>query len=392
MAGRNPVRKLMPVWAIGVIALSTTCALAEQADTDNWSISRGNRALHGRATGELADALHLKWTFKANEAIRSSAAISRGRVFVGCDNGYVYAFDLGTGKELWQFITGDAVEASPCVVDDTVYVGSADYFLYALNVVDGKLRWKYETGERVLGGANWVNGADDKGVRIIVGSYDSLLHCVDALSGKMVWTYDTANYINGTPAVDGDRIVFGGCDALVHVVSASTGRRAGAVPAGSYIAGSVAVDGDLAFLGHMGNQLLCVNLKRQAVVWESEDHELPFFSSPAIDKTRMIIGGRDRTLHCVSRADGKSLWTFAARGKIDSSPVICGDKVVFGADDGRLYMVRLADGKKVWSYQVGESITTTPAVAGGMVVISSEDGVVSAFASGPAESPAKKVE
>jgi len=392
MAARNTAKGPLPAWATGVIALGLTCAVAGPVNADDWNISRGNRSLHGLAAGELADELHLRWTFEATESIRSSAAVDRGRVFAGCDNGYVYAIDLATGDELWRFITGDAVEAPPCVVGDTVYVGSADYFLYALNVADGKLRWRYETGERVLGGANWINAADGKAVRIIVGSYDSLLHCIDARSGKMVWTYDTANYINGTPAVDGNRIVFGGCDALVHVVSASDGKRIGAVPAGSYIAGSVAVDGDVAFLGHMSNQLLCVDLKRQAVAWESKDYRMPFFSSPAIDKTRMIIGGRDRRLHCVSRIDGKELWTFSARGKIDSSPVICGDKVVFGADDGRLYMVRLADGAKVWSYQVGESITTTPAVADGMVVIGSEDGVVSAFGATPAESSAKKAE
>ncbi len=93
----------------------------------------------------------------------------------------------------------------------------------------------------------------------------------------------------------------------------------------------------------------------------------------------VIVGGRDDRLHCISRDDGKQVWTFKANGAIDSSPVICGDKVVFGAEDGRLYVVTLADGKRLWSYETGQAITSSPAVAAGLVVVGCNDGYVYAF-------------
>jgi len=81
----------------------------------------------------------------------------------------------------------------------------------------------------------------------------------------------------------------------------------------------------------------------------------------------------------LSRTDGSLVWSFKAKGDIDSSPVICDDKVVFGSEDGRLYMVGLADGALVWSYDTGQPIISSPAVAAGLVVVGCDDGYVYAF-------------
>ena len=106
------------------------------------------------------------------------------------------------------------------------------------------------------------------------------------------------------------------------------------------------------------------------------------FSSPAVGENVVVLGGRDKRVHCVGRDSGKAIWTFQTLGEVDSSPVICGDKVVFGSEDGRFYMVKLSDGSEVWSYEIGQSITSSPAVAKGMVVVGCDDGYVYAFGAG----------
>ncbi|HEY9170913.1 MAG TPA: PQQ-binding-like beta-propeller repeat protein, partial [Verrucomicrobiae bacterium] len=82
---------------------------------------------------------------------------------------------------------------------------------------------------------------------------------------------------------------------------------------------------------------------------------------------------------CLNRADGKPVWAFATRGKVDSSPVVCGDKVVVGSNDGRLYIVSLDKGKELWSYEIGQPIESSPAVVDGRIVIGSDDGSVYCF-------------
>ena len=81
----------------------------------------------------------------------------------------------------------------------------------------------------------------------------------------------------------------------------------------------------------------------------------------------------------VNRADGKPVWSFPTRGKVDSAPVICGGKVIVGSDDGRLYVVSLDTGKEIWSYETGQPVESSPAVAGGRVVVGCNDGNVYCF-------------
>jgi outer membrane protein assembly factor BamB len=324
--------------------------------------------------------LALLWSFKTGGPVKSSAAIYENKVFVGSSDASIYALDLAAGKMLWTFKTGDAVESSPLVLNGVVYVGSADSYLYALDASSGALKWKYKAGDKILGAPNWVHR--EGGDCILVGSYDNNVHCVDAATGKRVWAYDTENFVNGAPAVADGRVVFGGCDAKIHALAIGDGKLLKELEVGAYIAGSCAVGGKNAYAGHYGNQVVCANLEEGKLTWTSHDSEEAYFSTPALTDTRVLIGGRDRKLHCLDRATGRSVWTFQTQGFVDSSPVVWGDRVLVGSDDGHLYVISLVEGKECWSYEIGKPISASPAVADGMVVIGSEDGSVYGF--GPA--------
>ncbi|MEO6033992.1 MAG: PQQ-binding-like beta-propeller repeat protein, partial [Verrucomicrobiota bacterium] len=210
------------------------------------------------------------------------------------------------------------------------------------------------------------------------------------------------------------KTVFGGCDGLLHVISVADGKQIKEIEAGAYVAASVALAGNHAYFGHYENEFLCIDLCQtnsaaepassspaapkaleksadlathpaqnqptdSAVVWRYKNREFAYMSSAAITADRVIVGGRDKLLHCLNRANGQKIWTFATQGKVDSSPVVAGDKVVVGSADGRFYMVSLKTGKELWSYEIGRPIESSPAVAAGKIVIGSEDGYVYCF-------------
>ena len=108
--------------------------------TGSWAMFRGGPALLGIAPGKLTDSLKLRWKFKTGDAVKSSAVMGGGRVFIGSNDGNVYAIDLVSGKKAWSFQTEDAVEAPPCLLNDTVFIGSSDSFLYALEAKTGNLK------------------------------------------------------------------------------------------------------------------------------------------------------------------------------------------------------------------------------------------------------------
>jgi outer membrane protein assembly factor BamB len=372
------------VWLAVFAAATGSFGAANEgvATADAWPMFRGNPGLTGVAPGKLADSLTLQWQFKLGGATKSSAAISGGRVFIGSDDGHVYAIDFANGQKVWSFKTGGPIESSPLVLNGKVYVGSSDNFLYALNAADGKEVWKLATEDKILGSPNWVKAPDGKGDWILAGSYDFKLYCADAATGKTNWTFETGNYINGSPAVADGKTVFGGCDALLHVVSLADGKKIKEVEAGAYIAGSGAFENGNFYIGHYENEFLCADLNGGKIAWKFKDRNFPYFSSPALTADRVIFGGRDKRLHCLNRANGEEVWSFSTRGKVDSSPVVVDGKIVVGSEDGRLYMVKLADGAELWSYEIGQPIISSPAVAGGRVVIGGEDGNVYCFGAG----------
>ena len=81
------------------------------------------------------------WTATTNGAVRSSPAVANGVVYVGSDDGNVYAYDARgqvncsaqskTCTPLWSASTGGAVKSSPAVANGFLYVGSDDGKLYA---------------------------------------------------------------------------------------------------------------------------------------------------------------------------------------------------------------------------------------------------------------------
>ena len=88
--------------------------------------------------------------------------------------------------------------------------------------------------------------------------------------------------------------------------------------------------------------------RRARSLWRYEptERQFPFYSSAAVDGGQVVLGGRDKLVHCLDADTGKALWTFATKGRVDSSPVIAGGRVYVGSADGRVYALDLATGKR----------------------------------------------
>lgn len=370
------------------LLVAALLGLTISAASADWPMHRGGPQLQGRADMPAPAKPDLAWTYTAGKPIKAAAAIAGGRVFFGDDAGIIHAVDFATGKQLWTFKTEASIEATPLILNDTVYLGSSDANVYALEASSGKLKWKYETGDKVLGGANHAKNPNGEGTWLLIGSYDSNLHCVDAATGKAVWTHSTDNYINGTPALlPSGEIVFGGCDSYIHVLQLADGKEVRQIESEAYIASSASVMDGLGYVGNYGNIVIAFDPKSGEIKWKYRDRNFPYYSSAALTQDRVIIGGRDKRLHCIDRATGQGVWTFQSRGQVDSSPVICGDGIIVGSEDGRLYCVNLIDGKERWAYEIGAAVTASPAAADGLVVVGSEDGNLYAF--GKPTQPAK---
>jgi len=72
------------------------------------------------------------WSSPTGAQIESSPALANDILYVGSDDGRVYAISATDGQRLWSFATDGKVDSSPTFVNGVVYVTSWDGYIYAL--------------------------------------------------------------------------------------------------------------------------------------------------------------------------------------------------------------------------------------------------------------------
>jgi len=100
-------------------------------------------------------------------------AVTEKLVFVGCQDGKLYAFDTKTGKKQWDFATKSPIlTCSPSVAGSLVYFGSTDKNRYAVDM-QGTEAWKF-----ALGGAINSSPLPSDGV-VYVGCDDGKIYAIE---------------------------------------------------------------------------------------------------------------------------------------------------------------------------------------------------------------------
>jgi hypothetical protein len=93
------------------------------APTQEASMFRANPARTGVFPSNGPTRLNeLAWKFKIGGWVNPSPAVVDGVVYVGSDDGRLYALDAATGQEKWSFKTYGEVYSSPAVAGGMVYV------------------------------------------------------------------------------------------------------------------------------------------------------------------------------------------------------------------------------------------------------------------------------
>ena len=86
-------------------------------------------------TPSNVSALTLDWSHTTGAMSYSSPAVANGVVYVGSDDGKLYALDAVTGALKWSYFTRRGlIQSSPAVANGVVYIGSTDHNVYAFHL------------------------------------------------------------------------------------------------------------------------------------------------------------------------------------------------------------------------------------------------------------------
>src|SRR5436305_10330419 len=156
-------------------------------------------AAHNGTVTVLRPKGSVMWSKSIAPATISSIApaVYYGIVYVGADDGNLYAFNYNTGALMWTLPTGGPILSSTVIAAGTAYFGSSDHKVYAIgaeSTTTPKIKWSYTTGGVVSG-----TPALGTGGTVFVTSQDGNLYAISK-TGTFLWKFITGSTITFSPA------------------------------------------------------------------------------------------------------------------------------------------------------------------------------------------------
>jgi len=303
----------------------------------------------------------VKWTFHTHGEVVSSPAVAQGVVYVGSNDGNLYAIDQQTGSQKWTFSTGARIGSSPAVDHGLVYFNSYDGNFYAVDETSGKLRWKFRNAGERRYAATHLHGSLPEGETmpdpfdvylsspaisngaVYFGSGDGNIYALDAASGALKWKFHTGDVVHASPAIADGKLYIGSWDSYFYALDAASGKEIWRFKTGE----------------------------------DPENHnQVGIQSSAAVANGVVYFGCRDSNFYALDAATGQKRWLFNNKGSwVITSPVVQEGKIYFATSDtALLHILDAQTGAPVDSLKFYWPIFASPSIAGGTLYLAGQDG------------------
>lgn len=329
-----------------------------------WGMDRQNRRFTPAAVGGMTAAdvprLKLQWAFgfPGAQRARSQPLVAMGAIYVGSQDGTVYALDFATGCTRWTFRASAEVRTAlqmdgwtpgtPPASRPLLYFGDLMARVYAVDAVTGELVWKRKvddhpnatvTAAPVLHAGRLyvpvssleVSSAGDP--KYACCTFRGSIHALDARTGTTVWqsyTIPEAPRQTGTTTVGTP--VYGPSGAPIWNTPVLDAKR-GLLYAGTGENYSSPAD-------DRSDALLAFRLEDGKVMWARQKTSGDAWN----------VGCMLRNPNC-PKEDGPDV-DFGAATILTTLPD-GSDVLLAGQKSGDVYAVRPADGSLVWHRKVG---------------------------------------
>jgi eukaryotic-like serine/threonine-protein kinase len=336
-----------------------SCSFAFAQDTPMFRNDLAHSGVYAAAGAPKLNGI--KWAFHTQGEVVSSPAIVGGIVYVGSNDGKLYAIDQQTGSQKWNFSTAARVASSPAVANGLVYFSSYDGNFYAVDAVTEKLRWKFRNAGERRYAATHLHGSLPTGETmpdpfdvylsspsvwsgaVYFGSGDGNIYALDAISGSLKWKFQTGDVVHASPAIVDGKLYVGSWDGYFYALDAATGKLVWRFKTGE--------DPDI-------------------------HNQVGIQSSATVASGVVYFGCRDSNFYALDAASGKQRWVFANKGSwVITSPVVHEGKVYFATSDTALmHVVDAQTGAPVDTLNFQWPIFSSPSIAGNTLYVAGQDG------------------
>jgi len=192
---------------LGIIAIFILLTCIAQAG--DWPMFHHDARHTGYTDESIPDDLELLWSYETGGWVESSPTVSNGVLYVGSNDGNLYALDIATGNLKWKYTIGGEVSSSPAIYDGILYIHSnlQDKHIYAIDSDTGNLKWKFKTEmavDDVASSPVVVDGTVYVGSSDASDSVGGSVYALDAYTGDLKWRFTKKfDTFVSSPAVSG---------------------------------------------------------------------------------------------------------------------------------------------------------------------------------------------
>ncbi|MGL5032130.1 MAG: outer membrane protein assembly factor BamB [Aeromonas sp.] len=320
-------------------------------------------------------------------------AVEDDHIYAASRDGDVTAFDRATGDRLWTVDLADlpvnAEKRSPRLSGGLVarygklFLGSENGVVYALNETNGEVLWQTNVSGEVVASPVVEDG------RVVVLTTSGRLIALDTDQGKVQWMLSEEQppltlRSAGAPVITNGAVIYGRADGKVAIALLANGQPVRqskvADPRGATeldrmvdVDASPLIAGDELYAIAYNGQLMARKLMTGDEVWK---RKYSGYRNLAITGDAIVLTDSRSHLFAVDRRNGLELWSNTLlENRNVTAPVIFGDYVVVGDMEGYLYWLDRTDGSIKAMQQLDSSgLYAAPIVDGATLYVQSRDG------------------
>lgn len=383
---------------------------AESGPVSMWSTFHGDARRNGWAAGLAPARGDILWSFEPGASVQSSPVLGGGLLYIGADNGRLYALRPSTGEEVWNRSFGEfsTVQSTPAYWSGILFFGSlngSNSGLFALNASDGSVIWSVPDDRGIAASPAVVNGT------VYSCSQNGTVLAVNATSGEILWTAAMGGEMWSSPAVAGGCVYGATIQGEAFALWAANGSQRWNLSfseSWTLYSSPCASNGTVYFgaasYTALQGELLAIDASTGAPRWRFSACQGDYSTAAAADgavfahvwnKTAggsflVALPAEDPNGDGVI-SQGEMLWSFQTMDfEGGSSPLVTDNLVIVGSSDGNVYAVDRQTGKPAWNATIGGKIVGSPALFERRVFAGSMGGVVCGLGSA-SELPALKI-
>ncbi|MFA5834096.1 MAG: PQQ-binding-like beta-propeller repeat protein [Bacteroidota bacterium] len=160
--------------------------------------------------------------------------------------------------------------------------------------------------------------------------------------------------MNAPPAVSADFIAYAFYDGSVFI-NARNSKKKYSLKTSNPILSTPALEKTKIVISSTDTTISCYDFVKNRVEWRVKTKKA-VVAPPIIENGIVYCGASDNTFRAIDLTTGKLLWSYdSLQGHVESRPLIVKERIIIGAWDEHLYCLDKRSGKLLWKWKGGRS-------------------------------------